>query len=251
MLKRESPVPLYYQLKQLLSDRISGGEWQPGDMLPTEVQLQDQYELSRTTVRLALKELEIEGKISRQQGRGTFVAKPKISHSPDPHFNLTAYLEQQGLRPGWEVLSTRWVEASPELAERLEIPVGSSIFQLRRLRLADNEPVGYHVAHTIAEMGKALDPGRFDQGGSLNYLHGPGLLEESYADRTIEAVLASKETAKLLLVPEGSPLLMIRRRIFVPDGQVVEDMQAVYRGDRFQYRIRQWPQAEDSLAVLG
>ena len=79
MLTRESPVPLYIQLKQLLIDRIAAGDWKPGDMLPTEEQLQEQYGVSRTTVRLAFKELEIEGKISRQQGRGTFVSEPKIS----------------------------------------------------------------------------------------------------------------------------------------------------------------------------
>ncbi len=249
MVERKSPVPLYIQLRQLLSDRISVGEWRPGDMLPTEEQLQDQYDLSRTTVRLALKELEIEGKISRQQGRGTFVAEPKISHSPDPHFNLTAYLEQKGMKPGWQVLSKRWVKAKAELAERLEITAGTPVFQLRRLRLANEEPIGYHIAHVIPALGAAVDQERLDQGGSLDYLHGPGLLEQSYANRTIEAVLASKETAKLLLVEEGSPLLMIRRQVMDANGRVVEDMQAVYRGDRFQYRVHQWPKPEERMSV--
>lgn len=241
MLERESPIPLYYQLKQLLIDQISVGDLKPGDMLPTEEQLQEQYDLSRTTVRLALKELVVEGKITRQQGRGTFVALPKISHRPDPQFNLTAYLKKQGLEPGWEVLSAGWVESSSELAERLEIPVGSAVFQLRRLRLADREPIGYHIAHTIPELGEALEGNQFGEGGSLNYLHGPGLLDQSYANRTIEAVAANLETAKLLQVVEDSPLLMIRRVVYDNDGKRVEDMQAVYRGDRFQYQVSQWP----------
>jgi GntR family transcriptional regulator len=239
-IDRESPIPLYYQLKELLTGRITSDEWQPGDMLPTEEQLQEQYELSRTTVRQALKELEFEGKISRYRGRGTFVSKPKISHSPDPHFNLTAYLTQQGMEPGWQVLSAGWVSATAEVADRLGVKAGSRVYQLQRLRMANDEPIGYHITHVIPALGEAIDENRLDQGGSLDYLHGPGQLEESYANRTIEAILASDETAKLLDVVKGSPILLIRRQVFNADGVPVEDMRAMYRGDRFQYRVRQW-----------
>ncbi len=241
MLKRESPVPLYHQLKRLLSDRIAAGEWQPGYMLPTEKQLQSQYELSRTTVRLALKELEIEGKIVRRQGRGTFVARGKLSHSADPRLNLTTYLEQQGRQPGWRVLSANWVQAQVAVAKRLNIPADSTVFRLRRLRLADDEPIGYHIAHVVPDLGQTIDHSLLDSGGSLDYLHGPGQLTTSYANRILEAVLATKETARLLSIPAGSPVLMIRRRVFDNSGSPVEYMQAMYRGDRFQYRIRQWP----------
>lgn len=239
-IERESPLPLYYQLKQFLAERIATGEWQPGDMLPTEEQLQEQYQLSRTTVRQALKELEFEGKISRFRGKGTFVSKPKISHSPDPHFNLTAYLQQAGMQPGWKVLAHDWIPAPVEVAERMAIDPGSQVFRLRRLRLANGEPIGYHITHVRAELGVFIKADRLDQGGSLDYLHGPGLLQKSYANRVIEAILATEETAKLLNVMKGSPILMIRRRVFNRDGLPVEDMRAMYRGDRFQYRVNQW-----------
>ena len=128
-IERNSPVPLYHQLKRLLAGRIANGEWQPGDMLPTEEQLQEQYGLSRTTVRQSLKELEDEGKISRHRGRGTFVSQPKLKHSPDPYFNLTAYLTKQGMRPGWRVLSAGWVPASAEVAERLALKPETPVFR--------------------------------------------------------------------------------------------------------------------------
>jgi GntR family transcriptional regulator len=241
MIERESPVPLYYQLRQLLAARMTTGEWRPGDMLPTEEQLQEQYGLSRTTVRQALKELEFEGLISRYRGRGTFVSRPKISHSPDPHFNLTAYLSEQGMRPGWRVISAGWVTATAEVAERLTVAAGSQVYQLRRLRLANDEPIGYHVAHVLPALGKAVKNDRLNQGGSLDYLRATGRLNESYANRTIEAILASEETARQLNIAKGSPILMIRRQVFNLDGIAVEDMRAMYRGDRFQYRVRQRP----------
>lgn len=240
-IERQSPVPLYYQLKQLLTERISTGEWSPGDMLPTEEGLQEQYGLSRTTVRQALKEMEYEGLISRHRGRGTFVSRPKISHSPDPHFNLTAYLTEQGMWPGWRIISAGWIPAPVEIAEQLAIGVGTHVYRLRRLRLANDEPIGFHIAHTIPALGEIINESRLDQGGSLDYLRATGRLERSYAHRTIEAILASDEVAKHLNIAKGSPILMIRRRLFNGADIPVEVMRAMYRGDRFQYRVRQHP----------
>lgn len=240
-IERQSPVPLYYQLKQLLAERITKGEWQAGDMLPTEEQLQEQYGLSRTTVRQALKELELEGLISRFRGRGTFVSQPKISHSADPRFNLTAYLTEQGIRPGWRVISAGWVQASTEVAEGLSLEPGVKLYQLRRLRLANDEPIGYHVAHVIPALGQKISESHLDQGGSLDYLRATGHLDQSAANRTIEAVLASEKVASYLNFHKGGPILMIKRRVFNVTGIPVEDMRAMYRGDRFQYRVRQRP----------
>jgi GntR family transcriptional regulator len=237
-IERSSPIPLYYQLKQLLAERITTGEWLPGDMLPTEEQLQEQYGLSRTTVRQALKELEIEELISRYRGRGTFVSRPKISHNPDPHFNLTAYLTEQGMRPGWQIISAEWISAPAEAAKRLALKAGQQVYRLRRLRLANDEPIGYHIAHVIPALGESIDESRLDQGGSLDYLRAVGQLDHSYANRTIEAILASDEVARHLDINKGSPILMIRRRVFNSAGIPVEDMRAFYRGDRFQYRVQ-------------
>ncbi len=239
-IDRGSPIPLYHQLKRLLTDRITEGDLQPGDKLPTEEQLEEQYDLSRTTVRLALKELELEGKISRYPGRGTFVTRPKISHSLDPEFNFTTFLVQQGMVPSWRVLSVEWLPAPAKLAERLAISPGKLVYQLRRLRLANDEPIGYHTTHVVPDLGKNIKKEWLDQGDSLDYLRRSDQLGETHANRIIEAVLATEESAGLLNVVAGSPILLIRRRIFNSEGAPIEDMRALYRGDRFQYRIRLW-----------
>lgn len=245
-IERESPMPLYFQLKQLLAERIANGEWQPGDMLPTEEQLGEQYELSRTTVRQALKELELEDRISRYRGRGTFVTKPKLSHSADPRFSLTDFLMQQGMQPGWRLLSAEWVQAPVDIAKRLSLEAGTEVFRLCRLRLANEEPIGYHTAHAVRALlstdadAAGFDESRFLQGRSLDYLRATNRLVDSYANRTIEAIPASEETAGYLDIPLGSPILSIRRRVFTSDGIPVEQLWAVYRGDRLQYHIRQW-----------
>ena len=78
MLERSSPLPLYHQLKEILSTKIRRGEWKAGDLIPGEQELQSTYALSRTTARQALRELELDGVLTRHRGRGTFVARPKL-----------------------------------------------------------------------------------------------------------------------------------------------------------------------------
>ncbi|HID53000.1 MAG TPA: GntR family transcriptional regulator [Anaerolineae bacterium] len=238
-IERESPIPLYFQLKQILAERIDNGRWQPGDLLPTEMQLEEQYQVSRITVRRALKELELEGKISRFRGRGTIVAQPKISHSPEPHFSLTDALLRQGVQPGWEVLSAEWVAAPDEIAEQFEIEAGTPVYFLQRLRLVDGEPIGYHVAYAAPAAATAVDSSQLTAGGSLAYLGGSDILQGSYANRTLEAIPASAEVAALLGIEPGSPMLSIRRQVIGPDGRPIEILHAVYRGDRFQYQLHQ------------
>lgn len=240
-IQRESPTPLYHQLKELLAKRITRGDWQAGDMLPTEEQLQEQYEISRTTVRQALKELEIEGHISRQRGRGTFVSRPKISHSAEPHFGLTDTLKEQGVQPGWQMLEAGWLPGSADVAERLSLERETPVFCLRRLRLASEEAIGYHVAYASPAVATAIDKGRLESGGSLDYLRGGDVLEGSYADRVLEAIPASDEVASWLDVEVGMPMFLIRRQVFSRQGQPIELLRAVYRGDRLQYHVRHAP----------
>jgi GntR family transcriptional regulator len=226
----------------LLSDRINNGEWQVDDMLPTEEQLTEQYALSRTTVRQALRELELEGLISRYRGRGTFVSQPKLSHSPEPHHGLTDFLLQQGRKPGWRVLSADWAPAPAEAASGLQLEQGTAVFCLRRLRLADEEPIGYHVAYVSPLWAAAINTDLLETGGSLHYLNARNQLAGSYADRTIESIPAPKPVSELLMVEKGSPLLMIHRFVSGRAGKPVEELRAMYRGDRFRYQIRHLPE---------
>jgi GntR family transcriptional regulator len=236
-MDRESPMPLYYQLKRVLLSKIESGVLRPGDVFPTEQQIQETYDVSRTTVRQALGELEAEGKINRQRGRGTFVAKPKVSHSADLYPNLADNMFQQGATPGWTLLSASWVEPGPFVAGALQVSGGQKVFCLERLRLENDEPIGYHVAYVASSYASMIDERAFTSGGSLRYLRGLSVLEHSTADRTLEAVSASAKLASLLNVEAGAALLRVRRLIYTPDRDPIEHFEGVYRGDRFQYHI--------------
>lgn len=240
-IDRNSPIPLHYQLKQILLERIAAGEWQPDALIPSEQELQDAYGLSRTTVRQTLGELVAEGLLKRERGRGTFLAPPKMTHSPVAHKGLTDYLLSQGIEPGWRVLTAGHLSprepAVKEAREQLQTSPTEGIYCLRRVRLAAEEPIGHHAAFLPASLAAEIDPASLTTGGSLSYLTHLTQMSGSRASRTIEAVSATEHDAGLLNMDVGCPVLMITRLVVSAAGAPIEYMQARYRGDRFKYQI--------------
>jgi GntR family transcriptional regulator len=236
-IERDSPLPLWHQLQQLLLDKIDGGVWQPGDLIPGEQELQDQYGLSRTTVRQALRELELAGRVTRYRGRGTFVSAPKLRHSQEPKRSLARTLLRRGMTPGWRVLSHGPVSAPREVAERLGCDPGAEVYRVMRLRLANDEPIGLHVAHVAPAFRRLVDEARIGTGGSMEYLHCGDALDGSRAERVLEAIAANAEEADLLDVEPGAPMLRIQRLLTSAAGDPIEHLCAVYRGDRFEYHV--------------
>ena len=141
VLDRGAPLPLYVQLRDALLREVREGGLRPGDRFPSEALIQDRYRVSRATVRQALADLEQSGVIRRVQGLGSFVAAPKIRHVP----LLTSFTElasSQGFVPSHRVLSSSLAEVPPDGADDLGLPEGTRCRVLRRLFLADDEPVG-------------------------------------------------------------------------------------------------------------
>lgn len=238
MLQRSSPVPLYQQLKQLLAERIKRGEWKPGELIPGEHELQAIHRLSRTTVRQALQELEREGFVTRHRGRGTFVAQPRAASEPSgPRLSIHEHLLAQGIHPGWQVLSIAEEPASPEVAERLLLPVGAPVVNTRRIRLGDDHPLGYLEAQVSTDILGPVDPEQLGAGGSLDYLRSKGLLRGSHAERTVTADAATPEEAELLGMAPGAPVLKIHRLIVSADGRPLETCSSTYHGEHFRYRL--------------
>lgn len=235
-IDRSLHLPLHFQLRQVLLARLEGGEWKPGDLIPTEHELQAKYGLSRTTVRQTLSELVFEGRLVRYRGRGTFVAGDKFAHSPNRQ-GLTHKLEEQGVRPGWQLLDERTVTAPPAVREALRLNGRTQVLRLRRLRLADAEPIGVHTAFLPEAIAAQINHAALEEGESLRYLSHLPQLAESRAHRTIEAVAATEADARWLEVEPGTPILQIERLVTAADGSPLEYLQARYRGDRFKYQI--------------
>jgi len=237
-IDRTSPIPLYFQLKQILLEQIDAGTWQPGDLIPGEQELQDTYGLSRTTVRQTLADLVHEGRLHRQRGRGTFVTQPKFAHDPNVRPGAAEYIHSEGLTPGWEVISSDWVTDPPEgVRAKLKVSEDTRIFRINRLRLANNEPIGYHFAYVPEFVVPQLNLDKLTEGGSLRYLRNAPQMHNSVAQRAIEATAANGPEVQLLKASTGDPILTIERLIIAEDGTPIELLWAAYLGDRFKYQV--------------
>jgi GntR family transcriptional regulator len=231
----DSPIPLYLQLKELILGEIESGIWSPGDRMPGDDELCQRHQVSRTTVRLALKELEIAGLIVRQRGRGTFLTQPKISHFSEPPHRLTDTLLSRGIKPGWSLIEAEAIGAPGSVASALEIEEGSEVFRSLRLRLAGDEVIGVVVAHAVVEADSITRESLERDGPSLQYLARVISLKDARVDRIIEAVSATQREAGHLEVEEGAPILAVQRILRDERGKAIEHYCGHYRGDRFQY----------------
>jgi GntR family transcriptional regulator len=241
LLDREAALPLYAQLEDALLREIREGGLQPGDRFPSETAIRDRYRVSRATVRQALAELEAGGVIRKVQGLGSFVAQPKIRHVP----LLTSFTElasSQGFVPSHRILSSSVEEVPAGAADELGLAEGTRCRLLRRLFLADGSPVGlaetWLPTSALRGHDDLLDRDRLNEGSMYEVLQGPPIgLVLDHAVETITPGVADAASAELLGCEPGTPVLLIRRLTFTPNGQSVESTRLVFVGDRYEYRV--------------
>jgi GntR family transcriptional regulator len=231
----ELRLPKYYQVKKQLLDLTSA--MGPGSPVPPERELARLYETSRTTVRQALAELVVEGRLLRMQGKGTFVAKPKVAQV----LELASYTEgmrQHGLHPQTRILDVGYVTADDHLAGLLGIRTGGRVLRLHRLRLADGEPMSIDTSHLPARRFPGLRKQLERHASLYETLRTDYGIHLAEAEETIETVLADPHGAQLLEVDPGIPLLLLSRHAIDTTGQPVEWAQSWYRGDRYKFVTR-------------
>ncbi|NIS80155.1 MAG: UTRA domain-containing protein [Anaerolineales bacterium] len=232
-VNRESKVPLYQQLYEILRRKIQNAEWKPGDIIFPESELIELYQVSRSTVRKVLDILVHEGLIYRQPGRGTFVTHPTLEQGMTRIISFTEDMIQRGYEPGTEVLFAGVVPAPVEIAQKLEVEPGEELARIRRLRLADGEPMSVEDSLLVH---------RYCQ-GVLKHDHASNplrrVLEQDYgirlvrAKQVIRAILAPVDLAQLLLIKPRSALLLIERVTYSDQVIPVEFLRIYYRADRY------------------
>lgn len=233
-INRLSKLPVYQQLYDIFRKKIDNREWDIGDMLPTEKELMETYGVSRNTVRDVLDKLTNKGLIYRKRALGTFVAQPTVEQGLVRIINFTEDMENRGLTPSSSVLSSKLIPASLEIANKLQIAEGEELAYLRRLRLANNEPMSIEDSFFVHRYCPGL-LSRHDYAAvslrkamaddyNIHWLH---------ASQVIRAIAGSRETTKLLGIPTHSPMLFIERISYSQDDIPIEFLQISYRGDRY------------------
>jgi GntR family transcriptional regulator len=236
LLDREAPLPLYVQLRDALLREIRDGGLQPGDRFPSEAAIRDRYRVSRATVRQALADLDAGGVIRKVQGLGSFVAVPKIRHVP----LLTSFTElasSQGFTPSHRVLASSAEEVPADAAAELGLADGTRCRFLRRLFLADECGwTGRDVSSRRSRGRRLFDQDRLTRIAVRGPQAAVGLVLD-HAVETISPGVVDAPSASLLGCEAGTPVLLIRRLTFTPEGQTVESTRLVFVGDRYEYRV--------------
>jgi GntR family transcriptional regulator len=234
ILKRGAPVPLYHQLKTALLAEIDAGRWRPGDRLPTEDALIERFKVSKITVRQALRDLAHMGYIRREQGRGTFVQGPPLEEGPRELKSFTSEMRSHGFSATSRVLEQSVIHAPADVAGRLEVPEGSPVFRLRRLRMADGEPMGLQTAYIPMALVPRIELVSFTDASLYEILGTHYALYPAAARETHQAVEVPVDLAPLLRAPAGSPALAAERLTTLGDGRPLEYVQSLMRGDRYK-----------------
>ena len=234
-----SVVPKYFQLAKILRKKIENDEWQIGELLPAERELESIYGVSRTTVREALNYLQHEGHIYREHGRGTFVARPKMEHSLHLLRGFTDDMKARGFIAGQLVLGVEQVTPSKRIRQQLELsPETKQVVRIERMRLANDEPIGIHEAYLALSSNQKITVDELQAVGSLyTLLQSKFNLIPLEADQSIEATIASRREADLLEVEVGTPLLLVERTAFSQHRQPMEFVKMLYRADRYKYHL--------------
>jgi GntR family transcriptional regulator len=233
-LDKNLPVPLYHQLKNILMTGIESGEWQPDQQIPTEEDLSKRFGISKITVRQALRELAGLGYVRREQGRGTFVSRPKLSQGPRELTGFTEEMRRHNLTAHSRVLHQSIQEADEVTAAALQIAIGDPVFVLTRLRLANDEPMGVQTSHIPAALVPGLIDERLETGSLYEILQAHYGLRPAKARETHFALLTPPEHAVLLGIAAGAPALGAERIAYLPGGAPFEFVQSIMRGDRYR-----------------
>ncbi len=225
---------MYYRIQQAILADIQSGMLQPSGLLPSEAELAQKYQVSRITAKRALDELVRQGRAFRLQGRGTFVAQPRIREISGFR-SFSEDIRARGFTPSSQVLE--FIETEPEAAirERLHLPEGEHVFRLKRLRLANDEPIAVETACLPCRVCPGLLQEDMASGSLYTILMEKYQLIPTWADAEIEAAAASREEALLLKLKFGTPVLTARRVTYAVNYDAIETVVSVYRGDRFSF----------------
>ncbi len=232
MINKNIPIPIYYQLMQIIRSSIERGELNPGDSIPTEVKIMNKYGISRATVRQALLQLVNEGYIRRIKAKGTFVNSPPArSRFIGTLKGFSEEMKQKGLPHSTRVLDNSIMPAPVRAAEKLQIASGGQVFYLKRLRFVQGDPVLIAESYLPAAICGGIEKENFEDISLYDLLENKYGLTLHHGRREFEpAMPGSKEEAGLLGITLKTPILYVESVVYTENNTPVEYVEIKIRG---------------------
>ncbi len=231
----EAFVPKYYRIKEEIRRRIASGQYSAFQRIPSELELAQEFNVSRGTVERAIRLLVREGILYREQGRGTFVAFPRFD---EISFRLSDFWEEAkraGCKARIRLLKAEKRPADELSASRLGIPPGAPIIEIERLRYLDDVPIAYEFRRLSYDLCPKLLEEDLEKSSIHQLLIGKYRLPLLKAVYTIEAILIEGEIASLLEVAPGTPGFRIDRLTYTKGLKPAVWFHQIYRGDRYRF----------------
>ena len=229
--------PLYQQIKSLLVQGLQAGEWQPGQAIPSEMELAARFKVSQGTVRKAIDEMAAENVLVRRQGKGTFVATHAEQSTQYRFLRLQA--DDGSAAPlSRRLLECRRMRSPAEVARLLQLKAGDTAVQVRRLLLAGSKPVVLDDLWLPGTLFKSLTAERLEgwRGPMYRLFEAEFSVHMVRAEEKIRAVAAEPDEAQLLALPAGTPLLSVERLSFTYGDRPVELRRGLYHTVGHHYR---------------
>jgi GntR family transcriptional regulator len=234
-LNKHSPIPLYYQLAELIKEQIRLGELKAGDQIPAERLLSEQHGISRMTTRQAVAYLVREGALVARHGLGTFVAEPKLTHDALHLLGFTEEIMHRGGQVVSRVLEQATVPAPARVAAELQLALGDQAVKIVRLRLSNGTPLLLETIFIPAGLCAALERADLATQSLYAALEQQCGLRLKRARQTLEATVANDYEGQLFGVAPGTAMILLEGVTSDEQDRPTEYFKAIYRGDRFKF----------------
>lgn len=217
----ENKTPIYTQLATLLKEKITNGDYQVGEALPSERKLAEAYGINRLTVRAALKNLQQEGIIVTLQGKGNFVSSTKIRKSFSNFNGFASMLKEKGVISQSKVIMAKKIYSNYQISKIFGVDKGTPFYRLVRLRLGNGQPLrieDVHIPYNLIPNVEAID---FSKASLYNTLEQHGI-HLDHANQLLTTYNITDEPAILLEMQEGDPIYWIEYQTFDTHNRLVE-----------------------------
>jgi len=236
VIDKHSPLPLYYQLEEQIKKSIESEELRPGDALPSERELSETYQISRMTVRQAITNLVNRGYLYREKGKGTFVTSQKFEQNLQGLTSFTEDMKARNLIPGSKLLHFEIYPADEDIKAMLSLEDDELIYKIKRLRLANDEPIAVETSYLPVKLVPGLTPDILAS-SIYTYIENDLELTIGHASQTVEAAIVNEEDQQHLNINKGVPVLLIQRETYLENGTPLELVRSSYRADRYKFKI--------------